>query len=133
MKKTYLIVFFACLLLVLAVLAVISVSSPARILSKNEELSEALMLQFPASFNSFKRDVGRYPTSAEGLDVLLNPTDSIRGKWRGPYIQASAPVDPWGQKIVYKYSNEHDSYEIISAGPDGIFGTKDDIIYNSHK
>jgi len=99
--------------------------------SDYEIIANSMIQQFPASMNSFKRDIGRYPTPAEGLDVLVKPTDSIRGKWRGPYIQASALVDPWGQKIAYKYSDEHDSYEIISAGPDGIFGTKDDIRYDS--
>ena len=33
----------------------------------------------------FRIDVGRYPTSAEGLEALVKPTGDIKG-WTGPYL-----------------------------------------------
>jgi hypothetical protein len=47
--------------------------------------------------------------------------------WHGPYIKST--YDPWVSPIRYiipgkKYPQ---SYDLISAGPDGIFNTSDDI------
>jgi hypothetical protein len=43
------------------------------------------------------------------------------------YLSARDLVDPWGRRIVY-WCSEDDS-SVTSAGPDGEFGTEDDIRY----
>ncbi len=49
----------------------------------------------------YKLDVGRYPTSHEGLSVLINKPDNAT-IWNGPYLtKTSVPKDPWG---VYFYA-----------------------------
>lgn len=79
----------------------------------------------------FQTDIGRYPTAAEGLDALLSNTIADP-KWGGPYI-TKPPLDKWDRPHIYRCPGIDDptSYDLISAGPDGIFGTKDDITKNT--
>ncbi len=78
---------------------------------------------------SYKLDMGRYPTTEEGLQALVsNPNDSSR--WAGPYLDpAKIPLDPWGNAYQYSYPGEQNknSYDYWSMGPDGATGTSDDI------
>lgn len=68
----------------------------------------------------------RYPTSAEGLDALMNP--SSKSGWNEPYLERD-PVDPWGTKYKYIYPGVHGGlgFDISSAGPDAQEGTADDV------
>lgn len=43
------------------------------------------------ALTEFKEDVGRFPTVAEGLEVLLNRNPRLP-KWRGPYVDAWLPL-----------------------------------------
>jgi len=83
---------------------------------------------FAMALKDFRRDVGRYPTAAEGLAVLLVPPASARG-WRGPYLQR-LPVDPWGNPYVYVPATGSTPPRVISAGPDGVQGNADDLAPN---
>ncbi|MDR2153677.1 MAG: type II secretion system major pseudopilin GspG [Burkholderiaceae bacterium] len=73
------------------------------------------------SLEMFKLDVGRYPTSAEGLQALDAKPASANG-WNGPYMKGSVPSDPWGNP--YRYSNPGPSggIEILSLGADNAPG-----------
>lgn len=53
-----------------------------------------------AALELFRADVGRFPTSSEGLSILATPAG------RGPYVSASELVDPWGSPLVYDYHDE---------------------------
>jgi general secretion pathway protein G len=37
-------------------------------------------------------------------------------------------VDHWGNKYVYRISNNRRSYSLMSCGPDGILGSADDMV-----
>ena len=76
-----------------------------------ESLSSALDL--------FYLDNGRFPSSAEGLSVLVQRPANL-GAWNGPYLKASSvPMDPWGRPFHYRSPAEHSPYEIDSYGPNG--------------
>jgi general secretion pathway protein G len=68
----------------------------------------------------FRIDVGRYPSSAEGLQVLLKPIGSLPG-WNGPYLaKADLPADPWGRAYVYEMGQQGEApFQIKSFGGDG--------------
>lgn len=78
-------------------------------------------------------DMKSYPSTEEGLMVLLEPPEDERlaRRWAGPYIDGnSLPLDPWGMDFQYEYEPDDEmSLEpiIFSAGPDGQPGTDDDI------
>src|SRR5262249_15743994 len=79
---------------------------------ENGQISQALDL--------FKLETGRYPSTQEGLQALIQAPPGINN-WNGPYWKRSAvPKDPWGNE--YKYTSPAPSggaYEIVSYGADG--------------
>lgn len=78
----------------------------------------------------FELDLGRYPTTEEGINALIAPPASLNdsSKWKGPYIQAKhPPLDPWGNPYRYSFRNPGAAVELYSTGPDGQPGTADDI------
>jgi general secretion pathway protein G len=77
------------------------------------------------AISKFDADVGRYPSTTEGLQVLLTAPPGIVN-WHGPYIM-HPPLDPWGHMYAYHYSAQT-GIEIRCAGPDGKLGTSDDIV-----
>jgi general secretion pathway protein G len=78
-----------------------------------ESLSSALDL--------FYLDAGRYPTSSEGLDALVQRPSSEVAIWNGPYVKGGrVPADPWGHPYQYRAPVEHTPpYEIVTLGSDG--------------
>jgi general secretion pathway protein G len=70
------------------------------------------------ALDQFRLDVGRYPTTDEGLEALLAPPEGME-RWNGPYLEKGVPKDPWGRPYVYKSPGEHGEYDIISLGLDG--------------
>src|SRR5882762_7695410 len=74
---------------------------------------------FASALDLFYLDAGRYPSSAEGLAVLVQPTGGIAA-WNGPYLKGgTVPNDPWGKSYVYRSPGERSAYEIVSYGADG--------------
>ncbi|VTU40523.1 PilD-dependent protein PddA [Variovorax sp. PBS-H4] len=71
------------------------------------------------ALDQYRLDVGRYPSSQEGLAVLMRaaPGDS---RWQGPYLRKEVPLDPWGMPYQYKFpsSRQADDFELYSFGPD---------------
>src|ERR1700719_2171040 len=75
-----------------------------------ESLESALDLYF--------LDTGRYPTSSEGLNALVQrPGSNV--VWNGPYVKGNVvPSDPWGTPYIYRSPGQHGAYDIISYGAD---------------
>ena len=64
-------------------------------------------------------DTGQYPSSSEGLTVLLQRPGGMNA-WNGPYLKGrTLPADPWGRPYVYRTSAQDGRFEIISYGADG--------------
>ncbi|MCB1732511.1 MAG: type II secretion system major pseudopilin GspG, partial [Halieaceae bacterium] len=58
------------------------------------------------SLEMYKLDVGRFPSTEEGLDALVNKPGNAVG-WNGPYLKKSdVPLDPWNREYHYKYPGE---------------------------
>lgn len=72
------------------------------------------------ALDTFRLDVGRYPSSQEGLTVL-NEGRGIPG-WDGPYLKKAVPPDPWGRAFLYVSPGEHGEYDLFSYGADGAPG-----------
>ncbi len=75
---------------------------------------------FSSALELLKSDVGRYPSTVEGLQYLTLPSENF-----GPYMN-SIPKDPWGHDFKYELINNQ-SYRISSSGEDGCWGTNDDV------
>lgn len=72
---------------------------------------------------------GRYPTTQQGLDALVNKPSTNPQPKRWTQIMKKVPLDPWQNEYGYKFPGTHDAstFEIISKGPDGIEGNEDDV------
>ena len=71
----------------------------------------------------YEAKIGHPPTTQEGLNALLNPP---KGKLRP--LMDKMPMDPYGREYHYVQPGVHnpDSFDLFSAGKDGIAGTADD-------
>ena len=70
------------------------------------------------ALDTFRLDVGRYPTSQEGLQALNQRPGGVE-RWDGPYLKKDVPNDPWGSPYVYKSPGDGGRpYDIVSHGSD---------------
>ena len=75
--------------------------------------------------DTFRLDVGRYPTTQEGLQVLVQRPMGI-DRWDGPYINKGVPKDPWDRPYIYRSPGEAGRpYDLYSLGADGAPGGTD--------
>ncbi len=79
------------------------------------------------ALDRFEVECGRFPTSDEGLNALMQQPPGLEG-WGGPYLKKQ-PIDPWNNPYNYTYPGVRNpaSYDLSSNGPDGRPGTDDDI------
>jgi general secretion pathway protein G len=57
--------------------------------------------QIAQTLDLYKLEIGRYPTTQEGLQALITAPAGVNS-WNGPYWKRSSiPKDPWGNE--YKY------------------------------
>lgn len=73
--------------------------------------------------DQFRLDVGRYPTTQEGLAALdIQPPGELR--WRGPYLKKDVPADPWGTAYQYRFpaSQPKTDFDLFSLGKDRTLG-----------
>ena len=69
------------------------------------------------ALDTFRLDVGRYPTTDEGLQALRQKPGTL-DRWDGPYLKKDLPMDPWGSPYIYKSPGDHGPYDIVSYGAD---------------
>jgi general secretion pathway protein G len=79
--------------------------------------------EFKGALQAFELDIGRFPTSTEGLDALVDNPGNLKG-WNGPYLAKDLPTDPWSRAYVYRCPGEHGDYDLFSYGRDGVEGGK---------
>ena len=89
-------------------------------LGKSEvTIAKAQIEAFEKSLDTFRLDVGRYPTTEEGMNALMVAPPPLAAKWNGPYLKKGIPQDPWGNAYVYRAPGTKSEYEIVSTGKDG--------------
>lgn len=111
------------LLVVLAVLAMlIGLVAPAALRqlgNAKEKIAHQSVVRLAGVLDLYKLDVGRYPSTDEGLQALVTAPSGVRG-WHGPYLKDGAlPEDPWDRPYVYRVPSTragHD-FDLCSAGP----------------
>ena len=78
------------------------------------------MGQIAQTLDLYKLEVGRYPSTQEGLQALISAPPGVTN-WNGPYWKkTSVPKDPWGNDYRYAAPGQNNApYEISSYGADG--------------
>ena len=72
-------------------------------------------------------DIGRYPSEAEGLNLLISAPGQLQG-WNGPYMDNEEGIkDPWGRRFVFRAPGQSKEFDLFTLGRDGQSGgTKED-------
>ncbi|XHS79815.1 type II secretion system major pseudopilin GspG [Burkholderiaceae bacterium UC74_6] len=83
------------------------------------------------ALQAYRIDMGRFPSSSEGLNALVQApaAGGIDGRWHGPYLKGNLPADPWGMPYQYRNPSQQPGrdYELFSFGRDRVAGgTGDD-------
>jgi len=79
-----------------------------------------------AGLDLFHLEVGRYPSSSEGLQALVETPPAVPN-WHGPYLKKrQLPKDPWGNDYHYRFPGENGSYDLYSYGADNSEGGEGD-------
>jgi general secretion pathway protein G len=84
----------------------------------NTKIAKAQIESLEKALDQFRLDVGKYPTTEQGLDAL-NIRPQNLDKWSGPYLKKAVPPDPWGARYIYKFPGDHGDYDLSSLGADG--------------
>ena len=83
-----------------------------------QEAAKAQICLFETALKIYRLDVGKYPTTDQGLAALrIKPEGEKR--WDGPYLPDDIPLDPWGNPYEYRLSGDSGHFYIISFGADG--------------
>lgn len=80
-------------------------------------VARAQIEAFDKALDQFRLDVGRFPTTEEGLNALV--VKPAIAKWNGPYLRKAVPDDPWGRPYIYRSPGTKGDYELLSFGKDG--------------
>ena len=111
------------LLVVLAILGMLAALVGPQVLNQlggAKSKSAAIQISdLEQALEIYKLDVGRFPSSSQGLEALVSEPSGVRG-WNGPYLKkGELPLDPWGNPYEYRYPGQGNGPEITSLGGDG--------------
>jgi general secretion pathway protein G len=113
------------ILVVITILGLLAALVGPRLFGKvseaKQKAAKAQIELFGTALDTFRLDVGRYPTTDEGLKALREKPSGADA-WQGPYLPKEIPVDPWGKNYVYRCPGDHGEYDLISYGLDGVEG-----------
>jgi general secretion pathway protein G len=90
----------------------------AQVGKSQAKVAKAQINSLEQALDQFRLDVGRYPTSEEGLGALNAAPPSVEG-WAGPYLKKAVPADPWGRPYVYQQPGHNAEIDLMSYGRDG--------------
>ncbi len=88
----------------------------------NTDTARLQIENLSTTLDAYRLEVGRYPTTAEGLQALVQaPPGATR--WNGPYLKKSTiPKDPWGGDYHYRAPGQHGPFDLYSLGADNAEG-----------
>lgn len=113
------------LLIVIVILGLLASLVAPKMFSKQSssmrKIAKAQMQMFETSLDTYRLDIGDYPSSISEL------RKSDRPNWDGPYLPKAVPLDPWGNDYVYKTPGKDGfPYYLASLGKDGQEGGEGD-------
>ena len=119
------------LMLVVIIIGVLAAMVMPRLVGRSEQARVAaakadINANIALALDMFEMDIGRFPTTEEGLGALRTNPASLP-EWKGPYLKKD-PKDPWGNPYLYKFPGSfNNDYDLYSSGPNGLEADNDDI------
>ena len=114
------------LLVVLVILGLLAGIVGPSIIGKTEtanvQTTKTQVENLSAALDMFRLEVGRYPTSSEGLQALIEAPPGT-DRWKGPYLKKKViPKDAWGNGFHYDAPGDNGAFDLYSYGPDNAQG-----------
>ncbi len=120
MKKAFSLMELMVVIIILGLLAAFVLPN---LTGKSEEAKDKIvcvqMKSISQALKLYKLDNSTYPTTEEGLNILIEKKYFEDGK---------LPKDSWSNPFIYVQSD--DSFDLISMGSDKKENTEDDIYYS---
>lgn len=119
------------IMVVVVILGILAATIIPRFMGATQEAkvgtAKSNISELESALERFFIHMDRYPTSDEGLKVLVEPPAGDEKKWRGPYIKLLRP-DPWSQPYQYRNPGVHHKtgFDLWSRGADGADGGEGD-------
>lgn len=119
------------ILIVIVIIGILAAFVMPKLLGKADEArvtaSKAQITSLVSALRAYNIDHGgKFPTTDQGLEVLLQKDE----KGKGPYLENAIklPRDSWDNDYRYLIPGQTcPDYDLWSMGPDGISNTDDDI------
>ncbi len=115
------------LMVVVAILGILAATIVPQFLGTTQEAkvsaAKANMAEIESALERLNIHLDRYPTSDEGLKLLVEAPPGDDKKWRGPYL-TKVIVDPWGQPYQYRAPGVHNPtrFDLWTRGADNAEG-----------
>ena len=90
-----------------------------RVDSSKVQVAETQIKMLRGALQAYRLDIGRFPSTAEGLTALLRPPPEVASFWSGPYLDDEMPLEPW--RTPYRYEHPTDNlqgFALYSLGAD---------------
>lgn len=115
------------LLVVLVIMGLLAGLVGPRLFGKVEsskvQTAETQVKMLRGALQTYRLDVGIFPTTSQGLAALQNPPGEVSDFWQGPYLADDVPLDPW--RTSYQYQAPVDNlqgFALYSFGADSVDG-----------
>jgi general secretion pathway protein G len=114
------------IMVVMAIIAMLAAMVGPRLIRQQEKAAvkaaQAQVERLGTALDTFRLDMGRYPSGQEGLAALVQPPSGA-SRWDGPYLNKNVPLDPWESPYQYRSpGGAGRPYDLFSFGADGAPG-----------
>ena len=118
------------IMVVIVILAILAGLVVPRVVGQSDKArvktTETALSTVSNALDMYKVDNSRYPTSAQGLDVLTTPPADAKNYPEGGYIKGGYPTDGWENELQYASpGSEGRPYDLFSLGADNQQGGED--------
>ena len=102
-------------LVIMGLLAgLVTIGVRGRMILAKQNAAKTELATIRDAIETFYTVEGRYPSSEEGIDVLVARTDKIPEP-----LLSTMPLDPWSNRYAYNAPGRNGPFEIICLGADG--------------
>ena len=116
------------LMVVMVIIALLAALVGPRVMkylgTSKQKTTQVQIEQLATALESFKLEIGRYPTQQEGLPILVENVSKLPN-WNGPYLRKrELPVDGWGFAFHYEIPPKRGGvdFDLYSRGADNAPG-----------
>ncbi len=92
---------------------VVTISVRSYLIRGKQSVAKLEIAKLCQAIDTYYTEFDRYPTSEEGLEVLIEKTDAFPDG-----LLNKVPTDPWGYAYEYHHPGRNGPYEVVCYGAD---------------